>query len=728
MASYDFKKKILPQLIKLGISIGIGLFVVFFTHLVDIGFLSKIDLLTVDYRFQARYESNGPPKDLLRNGEVVIVSITDEDLKALPERFPFPRSYYAHVIDNLNRAGASVIVLDITFSTPGQGDDTLRATLQQYNNVILGVKAEEDISRGQYEVRTLEQNFNNIFFDVNKNVGAVNVIKDRDDVVRRYTPLMYIQGSLVPTLGVAAAARRMGLPPLSRVSITDDAFVLKDRSIPQFDSKSFILNYYGPVQTFRYVPFSQVIDDDRFWTKDELELQEQINAFDENMMKLFKGKIVFVGSTMAEERDFHPVPIANPADESNIMHGVEIHATAAENILDGSFITRADPALEIGLIIFFSVATFFLVLWLKQIKLRYTIILEIVAVLMVLILIGAVAETAVLAFASSNVLLNFINPGLAIVLSYFGTAVYQYLTERQQKALIKNVFSHYISSAVVNELVANPEKAKLGGDRRELTVFFSDIKGFTSISELYHNNPEGLVELLNEYLDEMTSIVLKYGGTLDKYEGDAVMAFWGAPIPQKDHALRSCLAALEMQKRLAELRPKWRKQNKPELEARCGINTGIMIVGNMGGKDRFDYTVIGDSVNLASRLEGANKQYGSRIMISEFTYNHVKNKTMVRELDLIQVKGKIEPVKVFELLGPADMPMTDSQRTANELYHEGLKLYRERKWDEAIAYFNQALKLDPECHVASIYVERASLYQLNPPPDDWNGVFVMMTK
>ncbi len=728
MASYDFKKKVLPHLIKLGISLGIGLLVVFFTHFVEIDLLSKIDLLTVDYRFQSRYESDGPLKDLFRSGEVVIVSITDEDLKALPEQFPFPRSYYAHVIENLNRAGASVIVIDITFTTPGRGDDTMRAVLQQYNNVVLGVKAEEDISRGKYEVRALEQNFNNTFFDVNKNVGAVNVIKDRDDVVRRYTPMITINGTLVPTLGLAAAARQLGLPPLSRVSLTEDAFTLKDRSIPQFDPRTFLLNYYGPVQTFRYVPFSQVIDDDRFWTKDELELSEQINTFDESMMKLFKGKIVFIGSTMAEERDYHPVSIENPADGTNIMHGVEIHATATENILDQSFVERAGPTLEISLIVFFSVFAFFLILWLKQIKLRYTILLELGAVLLVLLLIFVVAEIALIAFSSSNVLLNFINPSLAIVLSYFGTAVYQYLTERQQKAMIKGVFSHYISAAVVNELVANPEKAKLGGDRRELTVFFSDIAGFTSISEIFHNRPEGLVELLNEYLDEMTSIVLKHQGTLDKYLGDAIMAFWGAPIAQKDHAMRACLAALEMRKRLTALGQKWKKEGKPLLDARFGLNTGIMIVGNMGGKDRFDYTVIGDSVNLASRLEGANKQYGSNIMISEFTYNHVKNKMMVRELDLIQVKGKSEPVKVFALLGPLDMELTEYQRTANEMYHEGLKLYRERKWEEAIAYFNQAIKLDPQCGVASIYTERSQLYQLNPPSDNWNGVFVMTSK
>jgi adenylate cyclase len=168
-----------------------------------------------------------------------------------------------------------------------------------------------------------------------------------------------------------------------------------------------------------------------------------------------------------------------------------------------------------------------------------------------------------------------------VVVAYFGTAVYQYMTERQQKSMIKNVFSHYINPSVVNELLANPEKAKLGGDRRELTVFFSDIASFTTIAEQYHSKPEGLVSLLNEFLDEMTRVVLKYEGTLDKYEGDAIMAFWGAPVPQKDHALRTCFAALEMQKRLELLRPKWVKEGKPALAVRMGINTGVMIVGNM---------------------------------------------------------------------------------------------------------------------------------------------------
>jgi adenylate cyclase len=206
------------------------------------------------------------------------------------------------------------------------------------------------------------------------------------------------------------------------------------------------------------------------------------------------------------------------------------------------------------------------------------------------------------------------------------------------------------------------------------------------------------------------------------------MAFWGAPIPQKDHALRACLASLEMQKRLSVLRPKWVKEGKPALTIRIGLNTGIMIVGNMGGKDRFDYTVIGDSVNLASRLEGANKQYQSDIMISDFTYAHVKGKMIVRELDLIQVKGKTEPVKVYELLGTSDMEITDNQKQSLELYHEGLKLYRSRKWEESMAYMQQAFTLDGKCYAAQIYTERANLYQLTPPPADWNGVFIMTSK
>lgn len=735
MFSSGIMKKLLPVLTKVGIGLGIGLFVVILTEgwFFEIGFLKNIDLLTVDIRYQRRYDGlDAAAQDRLKNtGDVVIVGISDEDLKAMPRTFPFPRDYYAHIIENLNNAGARVIVFDMTFSSPREGDTLLHSVLQKYNNVVLATEVQTGSSNEFAEVRSLgEETYNNVFYDVDKNIGVVNIHKDRDDVCRSYLPLVTVGNNLTPTLAFAALDRNFNLPPLSRVKITDDYFVLKNREIPKNDPTNFTLNYYGPDHTFRYIPFAQVIDDSTFETKDEQDLGTQLNMFDDATRALVKNKVVVVGSLMAEERDYHNVPIykEDRGKKNYAMNGVEIHATAIQNVIDGSFVTRLDQGTEVALILILSALAFYGILAFKQIRLKHAWMLEVAGAVLVLLFIVGIFELSVALFSSSSILINIVTPSLAVAFSYIGTAAYQYLAERQQKAMIKNVFSHYLNPAVVNLLVKDPDKAKLGGDRRELTIFFSDIASFTTISEHFQNHPEGLVELLNEYLDEMTSLVLKYDGTLDKYEGDALMAFWGAPIPQKDHALRTCYAALDMQKRLAELRPKWKKEGKPELAARCGVNTGIVIVGNMGGKDRFDYTVIGDSVNLASRLEGANKQYGSKIMISDMTYQQVKGKVMVRELDLIQVKGKTEPVKVFELLGKSDMPMTDAQKQSLELYHEGIKLYRERKWEEAIAYMGQAHTLDPTCYVAQIYSERAGLYKLTPPPAEWNGVFVMTTK
>jgi len=733
MASYSFKKNILPLLIKTGIGLGIGILVALI-RVLDPGFIQNVDHLSTDYRYQQRYERQLAAGDWWNPKEqagVVIVAITAEDTKALPETFPFPRSYYAHVIENLERAGARAIVLDITFDEKRDSvsDGMLDAVLAKYNNVVLGAKIDESTGGDRYRLSTIERSYGNVFYAPGRRVGITNIAgKDRDDIVRRYYPEMTVGNFLTPTLGFAALNIAFQLNDTVVADVDGESLILGDHVIPAVDGSSFLINYYGPSGSFRHLKFQEVVDDSSFKTKDELTYESDINAFDETTQALVKDKVVLIGSVMPEERDFHQIPVADLLQGQQTMNGVEIHATAIQNVLDQKYIRKADSNLELGLAIFLALVSFLGILRVRQLKIRYVVLLEFASVAIVALLIFAVFEIAVRSFMNNGTLVNFVYPSLAVVLAYLSAAIYQYLGERQQKALIKNVFSKYISAAVVNELVANPEKAKLGGDRRELTVFFSDIAGFTTISEQFYTRPEGLVELLNEYLDEMTTIVLKHEGTLDKYEGDAIMAFWGAPIAQKDHALRTCLASLDMQKRLAILRPKWKKEGKPGLEVRIGINSGTMIVGNMGGRDRFDYTVIGDSVNLASRLEGANKQYGSNIMISDFTFQQVKGRVAVRELDLIQVKGKTEPVKVWELLGTADMQMTDSQKQSLEIYHEGLRLYRERNWQEAIAYFQQARQLDPTCRVSEIYEQRASLYQLNPPPPDWTGVFVMTTK
>lgn len=288
------------------------------------------------------------------------------------------------------------------------------------------------------------------------------------------------------------------------------------------------------------------------------------------------------------------------------------------------------------------------------------------------------------------------------------------------------MFEHYMSPEVVDKLIAKPEMLRLGGEKKELTVLFSDVQGFTTISERL--KPEQLVDLLNVYLGAMTELIMKSGGTLDKYEGDAIMAFWGAPVDQPDNAKRACFTAIDMQKKLSQMREVWKKEGKPELITRIGLNTGEMIVGNMGSAERFDYTVMGDAVNLGSRLEGANKQYGTNIMIGEMTYLRAKDYIITRELDKITVKGKLLPVKVYELIAKKEDGISKEMEELLNLYNEGLKAYTERRWNDGILLFSKALEIKPDDGPSKTYLERCQNYLNNPPPDDWDGVYVMKTK
>ncbi|MCS6988631.1 MAG: adenylate/guanylate cyclase domain-containing protein [Chloroherpetonaceae bacterium] len=253
-------------------------------------------------------------------------------------------------------------------------------------------------------------------------------------------------------------------------------------------------------------------------------------------------------------------------------------------------------------------------------------------------------------FVEERVLVAVVPLAIAIAFAYGGSILYQYFTESRQKKMIKGFFNTYVPPALVEQMIQNPDMFKLGGERRELTMFFSDVKGFTNISESFKNEPEKLTELMNEYLGAMTDIVFKYGGTLDKYIGDAVVAFWNAPLPVEDHALKACYAAIEMQEKLKEMRPIWKAKYGHEIYSRMGINTAPVIVGNMGSQGRFAYTAMGDGMNLAARLEAANKAFGTYILISQFTYERVKEKCLCRWLAEITVQGKAEPIKVYELI------------------------------------------------------------------------------
>jgi len=311
-----------------------------------------------------------------------------------------------------------------------------------------------------------------------------------------------------------------------------------------------------------------------------------------------------------------------------------------------------------------------------------------------------------------------------MVIVYTAVTLYRYIIEEREKRKIRGAFSFYVNPSVVNEMLKNPEKLKLGGDKKELSVLFSDIRGFTTLAE--EMEPETLVNLLNEYLTDMTNVVFEFDGLLDKYIGDAVMAVFGAPLEQTDHPMKACRTALKMLERLGKMQQKWEAEGTPRLDIGIGINTGPMVVGNMGSERRFDYTVMGDSVNLASRLEGINKEYGTRVVISEFTYDKVKDDFFCRELDAVRVKGKVRPVKIFELL--ALRSEKDPRIDIIEPFAQALRHYREQEWDRAEEKFNEVLSKIPEDVAAQLYLQRIANLREEPPRPGWDGVFTMKRK
>jgi len=299
------------------------------------------------------------------------------------------------------------------------------------------------------------------------------------------------------------------------------------------------------------------------------------------------------------------------------------------------------------------------------------------------------------------------------------------MTEEKQRKQIRSAFQYYLSPQVVEEILKDPSKLKLGGEKKVLTVLFSDVRGFTSISEKL--DPEILVSFLNEYLTPMTDLIFQHGGTLDKYMGDAIMAIFGAPLPQEDHPYKACSTAVKMLEELENLKRKWREQNLPEIDIGIGINTGPMSVGNMGSAQRFDYTVMGDAVNLASRLEGLNKLYGTRIIISEYTLREVQNlkkALFVRELDFVAVKGKKEPVKIYELLSLTEVL---EWKDLVEGFSTALQEYRLGNFERALALFQSLREIYPDDKPTQCFISRCETLLLSPP-SSWDGVYVAETK
>ncbi len=401
--------------------------------------------------------------------------------------------------------------------------------------------------------------------------------------------------------------------------------------------------------------------------------------------------------------------------------GIEILAQGFQTIVENSYIRKPNPLWSMFLIL--CIGSVSGILFFKD---RGFLINTVILVLSG----GIVWGLSQYLFSARNLWIDLAPLEIVIIVNYVAGLGFQRAVALYNQNQVKGLFRHYVSPAVIEEMLKHPEKVQLGGERKFLTVLFSDIRGFTTISEGMES--QALAEFLNEYLTAMTAIILKYHGTLDKYIGDAIMAIYGAPIDQDDHAARTCAAALDMMAKLHELQQQWRTQGKPMIEIGIGINSGIMSVGNMGSETRFDFTVMGDQVNLGARLEGANKQYRTNILLSEYTYHEIHKGArlspfIVREIDLVRVKGKKEPVKIYELIGRTGRLDSDTLQRI-ELFEQGLAAYRMMDWDTAIEKFKHALSLKLDDIPAQLYIQRCRAYQIEPPSPDWDGVYTMTTK
>ncbi len=710
--------------------------------------LKELELKLIDARFLKRGKI-----DIADSSKVIIVEMTQDLFDQIPAPFnkaPFARSIYAKAIENLTTAGVKAIGIDINMSEPdkysSKNDLLLWQAIQKSGKVVIAGKIDEVResqiqSMENYSIKNftdsaynrIQYNYENIFYDADSSLGIVQVPPDYDMVYRRYLPFRKtsITNKKVPSFGFALVNKYLGLKGTDTAVISGGFFILGNKKIPQFDQSSVLINFYGSSRTFPHIKLMDVIDDKEFKTKDEMEFDTDIDLWNVMMAdpayrQMFKDKIVIIGSTMPEDRDMLACSFAKGERKGdNIIYGVEYHANIVQNILSGNFLYAQSKESELLAILFLTALSFNISSIIRKIKLKIGFLIEIFNALFILLSIYAIYELSILLFIQSNLVLAIVSPSFAIVIGYFSSTAYHFLLERQQNVMIKGMFSQYVSKEVVNQLLVDPEKLRLGGERKNLSILFSDIAGFTTFAE--QKQPEELVSFINEYLSAMTEIVLENGGTLDKYLGDAVMAFWGAPLEVEDHAYKACITALKMQEKLVEMREKWSKWGETPIRIRIGINTGDVIVGNIGGAKRFDYTVLGDDVNLASRLEGANKEYGTNIMISDSTLKICNDKILVRELDIIRVKGKKEPTKVYELISIIGDKKAEEAIEKMDLYFQAIDLYRQKSFEPAMDYFRRSYEKLGD-YPSKVYMQRCEFYLNNPPGKNWDGVFEMKTK
>jgi adenylate cyclase len=523
--------------------------------------------------------------------------------------------------------------------------------------------------------------------------GFFNMVPDPDGTVRWLPMAMAYGPDIFAPLTLVTLQHYRGKPPLgitlSRFGV--EGVRLGRETIPVDRFGRMFINYLGPPGIFPSYSAAQVLDG-------------------KVPKEALKDKIVLVGATAVGIFDLRVTPF------SGLCPGLEIQATVLDNILRRDFIrTPAQPTLAtLGIVL--AIALIF-GLMLPRMS-------AVGAIAITLLLVQAYVAFNYLIFRFWGLQLEVFYPLLQVAGVYTGITLQRFLAEERERVRIKKAFQSFVAPEVVNQIIRHPEKLRLGGERREISILFSDIRGFTSLSEVLA--PEAVVEVLHDYLDPMSELVVKHGGTLDKYIGDAIMALYGAPLDLADHSRRACLTALEMVKTLRELDRGWVERGRPSLHIGIGINSGVVSVGNMGSNRLFDYTAIGDNVNLASRLEGLNKYYGTEILVAGATVERIDSGLYFREVDLVKVKGKRQPITIYEVMGEG-VPAGQAARFL-EVYHEALAHLRGRRWEEALEAFQEALHLNPQDGLCKHYLQLTEKYAEDPPGPEWDGITIMSDK
>lgn len=681
------------------------------------------------------------------------VTIVDIDEKSLASpklgQWPWPRTRIADIVTALTRLGAVVVAFDVVFAEPDRlnpdiaadnfrdldeatreklralpSNDQVFADVIRNSRVVLGESGGPDVHSeldknlpvtGLAMLGEEPQPFMPQFRGLLRNVrvieeaaagrGLFTIVPERDGIVRRVPTLMQAQGITMPSLSFEMLRVASGS---GTILIKADELGIRSIGMQRFqiptDARGQLWVHYAHHDPSIYVSAVDVLEG--------RVAQDKI-----------KGKLVLIGTSATGLVDIKTTPV------EPVMPGVEIHAQLLESALTGAILFQPNWS---------TLAEFSSALLLGLLVIAFAPRLGAV----MLVLVGALFASVLIGvswycYIHYRLLIDFTYPMLSTTAIYLTLIFASFVREQGQRRQIRSAFGQYLSPALVEQLAHSPEKLVLGGEEREMTIMFSDVRGFTSISESYKHDPQGLTRLMNRFLTPLTNAILARKGTIDKYMGDAIMAFWNAPLDDTAHQLNACEAALDMLQRVDELNKE--RQDEAEhgghvyipLNVGVGLNTGICVVGNLGSDQRFDYSVLGDSVNLASRLEGQSKEYGFPIIVGSRTALAVKDKFAILELDFIMVKGKKEPEVIYAIAGREDVMQSERFQRLRNLTIEMLASYRSRDWDEALAAIARGRKTD-EGHALEqlydLYEARITNYQTEPPPADWNGAYALLTK